>query len=222
MATVAQVERFRRSQDQLESLIRRDVRTMQVRMSSGSAPDVRDELLRVTPVLSYEYGLASAAMAAEWFEDVTRRTARVGATAPQEAVRGSVRYMAGDLFKGERQQAFDKLAQSMTRHSLQGGRNTIVSSSQRNRISFARAPNPGACAFCLMLASRGAVYSSRQAAGAGNDFHDDCRCVVEPVIEGGAISYDANALYEQYRSAHTTRDKAADVASKMRELYGLK
>ncbi len=42
---------------------------------------------------------------------------------------------------------------------------------------YRRVPAPGACSFCLMLASRGAVYSTYDRAKAGH-FH--CRCAAEP------------------------------------------
>ena len=46
-------------------------------------------------------------------------------------------------------------------------------------MSFAawrRVPEAGACDFCLMLATRGAVYRTAQTAGDGNDYHRHCRC----------------------------------------------
>lgn len=43
-------------------------------------------------------------------------------------------------------------------------------------LGYRRVPEPGACAFCLMLATRGAVYSSASTAGGDNRFHAHCRC----------------------------------------------
>jgi len=39
-----------------------------------------------------------------------------------------------------------------------------------------RVPEPGACDFCLMLATRGAVYASQETAGKDNDYHAHCHC----------------------------------------------
>ena len=39
-----------------------------------------------------------------------------------------------------------------------------------------RVPEPGACDFCLMLATRGAVYASQETAGRDNDYHAHCHC----------------------------------------------
>lgn len=41
---------------------------------------------------------------------------------------------------------------------------------------YARVPEPGACKFCLMLASRGAEYTRETVIGLTR-FHDNCRCV---------------------------------------------
>lgn len=49
-----------------------------------------------------------------------------------------------------------------------------------------RVPSPGACDFCLILATRGAVYRNAETAKRG---HVNCRCVVEAAgIEGGRWS----------------------------------
>ena len=51
-------------------------------------------------------------------------------------------------------------------------------------------PRAASCAFCVMLASRGAVYLSRESAGGtlSTKFHDDCDCVVLPFADSGDIA----------------------------------
>lgn len=61
-----------------------------------------------------------------------------------------------------------------------------------------------ACAFCLMLASRGPVYSSEAAAGDyGNHYHADCRCTPTIFLPGDDLApdYDLTALRDQYYRA---------------------
>lgn len=43
--------------------------------------------------------------------------------------------------------------------------------------AYARVPEPGACAFCLMLGSRGAAYTSDSVFGELGRYHDNCRCL---------------------------------------------
>jgi len=77
-------------------------------------------------------------------------------------------------------------ARSALRHTLNGGRETIVATveSDRSALGWARATSGAACAFCLMLASRGPVYKGAKTA----EFHahDSCSCTVEPVYRRDA------------------------------------
>lgn len=79
------------------------------------------------------------------------------------------------------------------------GRQTVVDNVQRDRHAkgWARIPEPGACYFCLALATRGAVYKESTA-----DFrsHDHCRCHAEPVFnayEPSAAIRDAQRIYRE-------------------------
>lgn len=47
---------------------------------------------------------------------------------------------------------------------------------------FRRVVEPRACDFCRMLATRGAVYLTAEAAGKGKKYHDTCRCHVVLII----------------------------------------
>lgn len=53
---------------------------------------------------------------------------------------------------------------TMQRYAMEPFRETVRLSAFAAGNGFARVPNAGACAFCLMLASRGAVYYSREEA----------------------------------------------------------
>ena len=68
-------------------------------------------------------------------------------------------------------------------------------------VRFARVPSGGeTCPFCIMLASRGAVYYSEQTAGADGHYHANCRCRIVPSwglaeIEG----YDPDLYYDMWK-----------------------
>jgi len=52
--------------------------------------------------------------------------------------------------------------------------------------AWRRVPGPGACAFCLSLAGRGAVYTSERSARydkSGERYHANCRCTVQVVVD---------------------------------------
>lgn len=70
---------------------------------------------------------------------------------------------------------------------------------------FARVPRGArTCAFCTMLASRGWVYWSKEAAGITHRFHAGCDCQIVPEWKRGSIhfdGYDPDDLYEMYSRA---------------------
>lgn len=84
------------------------------------------------------------------------------------------------------------------------GVRTILDNAQRDPQArgYARIPEAGSCAFCLLLATRGAVYKHDRGGGDGDSFaasnakfkdrkgslptsikvHDNCRCIPEPAF----------------------------------------
>lgn len=69
-------------------------------------------------------------------------------------------------------------AGELTRFTLEPHRETLIRATNR----YARVTSGKPCAFCAMLASRGAVYRSETS---GNfQAHASCGCTVEPVLTG--------------------------------------
>jgi hypothetical protein len=103
-----------------------------------------------------------------------------------------------------------RLAAASERLVLDAGRNTVIDNAERDRKAkgWARIPEPGACSFCLMLATRGAVYRSE--ASGGFKTHDNCRCHVEPVFN----AYEPSAAVRQAQAlwASSTRGKSGNAA----------
>lgn len=98
--------------------------------------------------------------------------------------------------------ALERLQGSMTRLVLQPYRDTILNTSRdvgrRTRTAVARVPEAGACAFCRMLASRGAAYGSAEKAQSTKDgrrFHDNCRCSTQIArVDGADLPGSVKAL----------------------------
>lgn len=84
--------------------------------------------------------------------------------------------------------AYVRAAGTVTRHVRNASRQTIVQSVEADpgAAGWARVPKPGACHFCALLATRGAVYKSRASAGdpAIHAYHDHCSCEPVPVYHG--------------------------------------
>lgn len=78
------------------------------------------------------------------------------------------------------QTALVRVSGAVSRHVLDGGRETLLSSvrADRRALGWARAASGNACGFCAMLASRGPAYGERSGAFQS---HDHCSCSLEPV-----------------------------------------
>ena len=125
-----------------------------------------------------------------------------------ESVDEVARYQAKKLVK-DGDAAFAKACGEYARNDLFRSLNeTIIANVGRDRdkgARFARVPTGlETCTFCLMLASRGAVYHSRKAAGEFRHFHRNCDCKVVPSFEDDPMATlvdgcDPRVAYRTYR-----------------------
>lgn len=92
----------------------------------------------------------------------------------------------------------------LTRYALEGSRETLVSTAQRDPLAlgFVRVTDGQPCAFCAMLAGRGAVYFSEETASF--EPHNRCGCQPEAVFDESTplpgAGGDYAALYEQVKA----------------------
>lgn len=183
--------------------------------------EARDVLVSQAQTLAKHYGDAAVGLAAEFFEAATGLTTRVPDYDLSDAVEGSVRWAAGDLFAGNPAEAQKKFRGAMQRHAKQPGRDLLYENADRRGVTFARIPEGDACSWCLMLASRGFIYTSARHAGEGNRWHDFCSCVVAPsTAKDLPPEYDPEKLYELYNNVHESQMTGSQVAKAMRKAYG--
>lgn len=124
-------------------------------------------------------------------------------------------------------QAFQLVARSATSAVANSGRELTESAIHHDELAlgFARIPSANACAFCLLLASRGAVYSKStvltttgrsKKRGAGKSFHEGCNCSMFPVFSRDQELPDriaqANDLYvKASKEASGTKEILAEM-----------
>jgi hypothetical protein len=110
------------------------------------------------------------------------------------------------------QSAGQALEAASGRLALKGGRQTITEAVAQDPKAkgWERVIAPGACSFCSMLASRGAVYRSRESA----KFlaHDHCHCTPLPLFVGQAPSQASKDLSAEWQ--RVTRGKSGANARK--------
>ena len=139
------------------------------------------------------YDDTAAKFAADWYD---YRAEKSGARLDQaittttyspKSVDDVARYQAKKLLNGG-DAAFAKACGEYARNDLFRSLNeTIMDNVGRDRdkgARFARIPTGfETCTFCLMLASRGAVYRTRKSAGEFKHFHRGCDCKVVPSFD---------------------------------------
>lgn len=136
------------------------------------------------------YDDVAAEFAAQWYD---HRAEQGGARLEQavtmttyepDAVDAVVRYQAKKLAKGG-DAAFAKACGEFARNDAFRSLNETISANvgrdKDKGVRFARVPTGfETCTFCLMLASRGAVYHTRKTAGEFKHFHRNCDCKIVP------------------------------------------
>jgi hypothetical protein len=116
----------------------------------------------------------------------------------RNAVRDAL--LAGRSADDARVVALTRTSGSVTRHVLNGGRETILRSVSEDKEArgWARVTDGDPCAFCALLASRGPVYKDITV-----DFqaHDECGCSAEPVYGRSEWPGRAREFHDLYNEA---------------------
>lgn len=106
----------------------------------------------------------------------------------------------GQSAEQARKTSLVRVSGAVTRQVVNGARDTILGSVQADpeALGWTRVTDGAPCAFCAMLASRGAVYKSE--AGADFQAHDHCGCQAAPLYPGFKLSpqvAEYRALYNK-------------------------
>lgn len=149
--------------------------------------------------LATSYGQASGTVAARFYQE-EREAAKLGrgprpsVSAPptRDVILAALKWATKDLWTNPHPDvpAAQTLAAGAVQQSVLGvGRATLAKAieSDRQAVGWARQARSNACAFCLMLATRGAVYKSEATASvtlSGEKYHGHCHCIPSPIFRG--------------------------------------
>lgn len=161
--------------ESIETLANRDLLRV---WRSTDLTDARAATLALLPVvrdLTAAYGDLAAVAAADFYDDARlaagapwRFAARPAAVVPVEQSDVMVRWAVTPLWSTDPRfgAALVRLAGGTQRLIRRAERDTIFESGRRDPAlaRWVRVPAAGACDFCLMLASRGDVYATRESA----------------------------------------------------------
>ena len=172
-------------------------------------------LAAAAAALVARYGQVSAMLAAQYYEAARLDAGVAGRFSPVpadpadlDAVTEVVKWATRDLWTPEPDVAPARAAAVAATEKLvlDAGRDTITGAvlADRKARGWARVTQPGACYFCVMLATRGAVYKTE--ATAGFQAHDHDHCHPEPVFtayEPSAQVREWQALWSESTAGHS-------------------
>jgi hypothetical protein len=222
-------DRYRAAQIGLTRLLVRDVRGLRrLILPQRLRTSVPDWLAAMNAIVQ-QYSRVSAALAADFY-DAQRESAGVPGPftvpladpPPEEQTEASLRWAAKDLWPREPEEATLAQRQPMDIRLTQAekkaeqvaqklvadtGRGTVREAVRQDRqaTAWARAAALGACSFCKLLATRGAVYKQDTASFRA---HDGCHCGVVPVFKGQRFELSDHArewerLYREFAAPHS-------------------
>jgi hypothetical protein len=173
----------------IETLANRDLTAVWRSVDLSDARQATALLLPAARDVVSAYAELAATAAADFY-DTARETAGVrgrfvaapAAIPPSEQIDALTRWAVTPLWSTDPRAgaALVKMAGGTQRLIRKAERDTITGNVGRDPAGarYVRVPRSDACAFCLMLASRGGVYRSEQE---GARYHDHCRCGTRPV-----------------------------------------
>lgn len=174
--------------DNLRVLAQRDLLAWWKQTEGLGFIEQRRLLERPFGAIVQAYGEQAAFAAADYlflersFDETLRELEYPEVAAPAEFDQIRKAYRSATWLKDvndpvERQLALTKLQGITNRLVTQPARQTVELGVARAGTKYARIPEPGACAWCLMLGSRGAEYSKDTVFGELERYHDNCRCL---------------------------------------------
>lgn len=234
MATPQQVESYRSANNALIDLAMRDLEAVWVGLDVTDARQVKAVLESMFPDLVQTYGSTAALLAVDYYDElrgVAPTAARFQTVMSEdvdvEQAQAKARWAIGPLFGvPDPDQAFSNLGLGLDHLVKQFGRDTIAKNAARDpsKAQWARVPGGReTCSWCLIMASRGAVYGSKVAAGGDmNKYHGKCDCTPTPIWSEDDMPYDADAIYEKYLDIHDPGMTIKQTAAQFRAEYGTK
>lgn len=216
MVDRSEIERFRLDNAQLSALVREELDSFFRSLDLNKPELVRDALLEFLPLLTEQYGAVAATLAADWYEELRadsgasgRFRAVTAPSVPVGAVEEKVRYLASHLWTPDPAAMLGGLLVAADKYVKQPGRDTMASNAKREGVRWARVPTgKKTCSFCLVLASRDAVFLSKKSAkfdSSGEKYHGDCDC--QPVRIASAKDYPKDYLPDDYFNMYDAASK---------------
>ncbi len=171
--------------------------------------ECRDIVLQALAAIMPTYTDAAAQIGADMYDAVRKEAVgeAMGATAMSgyepDATIGAIKAFVQDIVEGKTAEQFNRKVLARVDRDIRRAENmSVAENAMRDPLKpkYARVPSGSeTCGFCIMLASRGFVYTTPEAA---SHAHDGCDCKVMPGFDGAEVEgYDPDSMYDLYREA---------------------
>lgn len=236
------IAQYMTAQDTMSEQAKRTLTRLCDTLSGAPADTQRDALLDLLPGIADTYGDAMSEVAARWYEEYrAEQIGQDGYTAlslpsqTAEQCTYAVRQGAGALYgaDGDIRILANSLNVVLDYVVREQARKTVLGNVNADPAhpGWARYAEGDACAWCVMVASQGGVYSSKQAAvssKAGSRYHPGCRCVAVPCWGEPSrrlrdrLGECDSMYYKALEGLPVGGRGTSQVLAKLREMYGLK
>lgn len=205
MPTAAEVDEFQAALDDVKTVMVATLVAQWMESVQGNPAEALDELREFVLDLVAEYGQAAAAVAIDFYE--AARPSGAPVFSPLPAVRAdllsgrSLDWAIQPLTTENWESALDRLAGLGQLATQQAAVDTIGESTTLDPldVKFARYPtNDDPCAYCVIRASRGAIYWTEETATRGD--HRQCMCKVTMVFSDEVLPYRRAPYMAQYQN----------------------
>ena len=184
-----------------------------IQWTPENVAECRDLVIQALAAVMPTYTTMAAQASADFYDAARELVVgeRMGARAISDfdmrktegAVRAFVRFVLRDDVQTFNDQVLQRIDYEMKRSA---GESMFANGRRdKRKPKYARVPTGAeTCDFCLMLASRGFVFSSEATAGAVklDHYHSGCDCrVVCQWGDGGVEGYDTQAIYIRWQDA---------------------
>lgn len=203
MPTPAELDEFRRAEEDVKALMVAELVAYWMANVEGNPADAVDDLRQFVLDIVAEYGQVAAATAIDFYDSVRPAGSpafdAVPVVRPDLVGGGTLNWATEPLQTETWQETLDRVAAEIQKATYAAAVETIGQASEDDPLDvrFARWPrNPEPCAYCVLRASRGAVYWSETTAERGD--HLKCGCEVTPVFPGEPLPYLRKPYMAQY------------------------
>lgn len=208
----------------------------------------REALKELIPELGAQYVNATSLSSAQFFEELMEmqdvKTPRAPELVPlpeRKRWQSLVDWSADDYVFQHLgpNMVYSRLAGGLTKTLTEAAADTMIGNAEvQGGLSAQRVPKPGCCTFCSMVASRGAVYSTKSAGqvvgrgkpvgshplaksvklrgsqGLGEKFHDFCRCEIVAVTPDNYV--ELQSIEKKHLDVYNNAAKNADDGRSLR------